>query len=215
MRNPATARTPPSDTRTALLAAAAKEFETVGYEATHTNKIAARAGFAPQTFYRHFEDKLAIFLIVYREWVDTETEFLDQARDMEHAASILIAHHRRWKQFRRSVRVLAIREPAVRAVWATAKKDRVVRVREWLPQLAAAPHERIAGGLLLIERMADAIVEGELEDLGVPADRGVAILADTMRRVWRRDVPAQKRKPARKPVPRPRASRPPQRRTKR
>lgn len=33
-----------------LLLAAAQDFEEVGYHGTHSNRIAARAGYAPQTF---------------------------------------------------------------------------------------------------------------------------------------------------------------------
>jgi AcrR family transcriptional regulator len=50
-----------------LVEAAAKEFAECGFEGTDTNKIARRAGFAPQTLYGWFEDKTAIFLVVYSE----------------------------------------------------------------------------------------------------------------------------------------------------
>ena len=57
------------ETSARLVEAAAKEFAECGFEGTDTNKIARRAGFAPQTLYRWFEDKTAIFLVVYSEWV--------------------------------------------------------------------------------------------------------------------------------------------------
>src|SRR4051812_9867208 len=48
--------------REALLEAARAEFDESGFEGTDTNRIARRAGYAPQTFYRHFTDKTAIFI---------------------------------------------------------------------------------------------------------------------------------------------------------
>src|SRR5713226_3801558 len=59
-----------------LIAAAAKEFNTRGFHGTDTNRIARRAGFAPQTFYRHFADKTAIFLAVYERWWKDESAAL-------------------------------------------------------------------------------------------------------------------------------------------
>ena len=58
----------PSSTRERLVEAAADAFNAHGFHGTDTNKIARAAGFAPQTFYRHFEDKLAIFIAVYEAW---------------------------------------------------------------------------------------------------------------------------------------------------
>ena len=49
-----------------LIAAAAAEFREAGFAGTDSNRIARRAGFAPQTFYRWFKDKTEIFIAVYR-----------------------------------------------------------------------------------------------------------------------------------------------------
>src|SRR6516164_2929685 len=67
----------PEATRAALIEAARLEFEEAGFDATQSNKIAARAGYAPQTFYRHFSSKLEIFLAVYDQWVADEQKALD------------------------------------------------------------------------------------------------------------------------------------------
>ena len=56
------------DTAQRLLDAAADEFNAHGFAGTDTNRIARRAGFAPQTFYRWFEDKTEIFIRVYHAW---------------------------------------------------------------------------------------------------------------------------------------------------
>ena len=53
---------PPKDTRSALLHAAEQIFREVGYYGTDSNRIARAAGYAPATFYKHFENKLEIFL---------------------------------------------------------------------------------------------------------------------------------------------------------
>ena len=63
---------PSDDTGKLLLKAAAAEFNQRGYDGTDTNRIARRAGFAPQTFYRWYKDKEEIFIEVYREWQSSE-----------------------------------------------------------------------------------------------------------------------------------------------
>jgi AcrR family transcriptional regulator len=57
---------PKPSTRERLVQAAAAEFREQGFAGTDTNRIARRAGFAPQTFYRWFTDKTEIFIAVYR-----------------------------------------------------------------------------------------------------------------------------------------------------
>ena len=54
------ASTRTSGTGTKLIAAAAAEFNDHGFSGTDSNKIARRAGFAPQTFYRWFKDNILI-----------------------------------------------------------------------------------------------------------------------------------------------------------
>src|SRR5579871_4916183 len=87
-----------ADTADLLVAAALAEFNDHGYGGTDTNKIARRAGFAPQTFYRWFADKTAIFLAAYRQWEDEEMAAVAtlQGRDgaARHMATAIVAHHR-------------------------------------------------------------------------------------------------------------------------
>ena len=66
---------PPQDpevVHSRLIDAATKEFGDVGYFGTDTNKIAKAAGASPTTLYKHFTDKLELFLAVYRRWVESE-----------------------------------------------------------------------------------------------------------------------------------------------
>src|SRR5882762_9752428 len=55
-----------------LRRAALLEFDRHGFAGTDSNRIARRAGFAPQTFYRWFKDKTEIFIACYRAWEDEE-----------------------------------------------------------------------------------------------------------------------------------------------
>ncbi|MFN9251882.1 MAG: TetR/AcrR family transcriptional regulator, partial [Brevundimonas sp.] len=96
-------------TRDALLAAAAKAFNEHGFSGTDTNRIAREAGFAPQTFYRHFTDKTDIFIRVYELWQEDERARIaaamrcagDAAAQLDAVARTLIAAHRNHAGFRR------------------------------------------------------------------------------------------------------------------
>lgn len=154
-------------TRSALVAAAAAELEDVGYDGTNTNRIARRAGYAPQSFYRHFETKLDAFLAVYRAWVDAALEQVVEAADPASIARRLVEHHRRARGFRRALRALAVTDPRVRALRATERQRQIERLVTSQPSLASRPFDDLVASLLTIERMVDALVEGELEDLGM------------------------------------------------
>ncbi|MFO1080294.1 MAG: helix-turn-helix domain-containing protein [Reyranellaceae bacterium] len=174
-----------SDTAGRLLAAAAAEFNEHGFLGTDSNRIARRAGFAPQTFYRRFADKTAIFVAVYRQWQDDELAVLQRLAGARAAASRIaervIAHHRATRIFRRSLRQLAIEDATVRAARADSRKRQIEAVRALGRGLGA---EAIAPLLLQIERLCDAVAEGELDDLGLD-DRGareaIAALIDRLR----------------------------------
>jgi AcrR family transcriptional regulator len=158
----------PEATRAALVEAAWAEFEEVGYDATNTNRIAQRAGYAPQTFYRHFPDKAAIFLAVYSRWVAEEEALMDGVRHARAAAEAAIAHHRRSHRFRRALRLLSLSDDRVRAARAESRLQQIARLRARLPHLAAIDAAELAARLLTVERLTDACAEGELADLGVP-----------------------------------------------
>src|SRR5262249_20461426 len=138
-----------------------------GFDGTNSNRIAARAGYAPQTFYRHFVDKLDIFLAVYAAWVDDEFAVLERTRDPAKAAAIIVRHHRRSLQMRRSLRHLTVCEPRVRAARAKSRLAQIERMRERSPRLNKATIAELAAALLLVERLADACAESEFGDLGV------------------------------------------------
>lgn len=159
-----------------LVEAALAEFSEAGFEGTDSNRIARRAGFAPQTFYRWFPNKLAIFLAAYQLWQRQEWDALTQAASPLEMAGILVEHHRRHRIFRCSLRQLAVTDEAVRAA-RTASRQRQL-------QTVAASSGAGGGGyaarvilLLEIERLADAVADGELADLGVDEHHGTRAIA--------------------------------------
>jgi AcrR family transcriptional regulator len=162
----------PDQTRKRLIEAAQKEFNTKGFLGTDTNRIARRAGFAPQTFYRHFDDKIAIFIAVYDEWWRAEAGALGDIMsrrtgrlDARKVAEIAIEFHTRWKIFRRSLRHLAIEEPRVRAARTAARLAQIRRLEANAPRKRKL--EEMVMALLAAERLCDAFADGELADLGL------------------------------------------------
>lgn len=174
-------RRDPEATRAALVAAAAAEFEEFGFDDTNTNRIAQRAGYAPQTFYRHFEEKTDVFLAVYGAWISDELTRLDGVRDAEAAARTLAAHHRKSLNMRRALRTLGVADPRVRAARAESRLAQITRLKARFAHLGAAPAAQLGADLLTIERLADAIAEGELADLGVSRVDALAALARRIR----------------------------------
>ena len=176
---------PSGTTAELLVAAAAAEFAERGFDGTDSNRIARRAGFAPQTFYRWFDDKTAIFVAVYGQWQLQELGVL-QRLVAERAGSAQIArhiidHHVATRIFRRSMRQLALEEPAVRKARAESRTRQIAAIRTLGCKLKPA---EIAMRLMQMERLSDAIAEGELVDLGLD-DRAtrleVARLVDELR----------------------------------
>lgn len=172
--------------REALLAAARAEFDEAGFDGTDSNRIARRAGYAPQTFYRHFADKTAIFVETYHRWLADEWEDLDKARGKgaEQAAAILLGHHARHRGFRRSLRQLTVTNPSVRAARAESRRRQLGLLADGDAAAGRpSPGEASRIALLLcIERIADAAADGELGDLGLTEEDQQALLAEVMRR---------------------------------
>jgi AcrR family transcriptional regulator len=178
-RQPAISTPATAATDALLIRAAMAEFNERGFGATDTNKIARRAGFAPQTFYRWFADKTAIFLAAYRSWEDVELAAIRTPQGTPMAAkkmaATIIAHHRAHLGFRRSLRQLAYEDTAVRRARAASRKRQIAQIRAWMRARAVGDDE-IALILLQMERLSDAIAEGEVADLGVNARTAEAAL---------------------------------------
>lgn len=172
----------PSDTRARIVAAAAAEFEHHGYSGTDTNRIARAAGYAPGTFYKHFVDKQAVFLAVYDAWIarqwDQLTAIATDAREpLDTAARMadqIIDHHRAWPGLRASLRALVVLDPVVRKAHRASRRRQLAAMAELgLPR--PLENELL---LLTVERIADAIADGEITELGLSiADTRAALVA--------------------------------------
>ncbi len=172
-------------TRDLLIESAALEFNACGFYGTDTNRIARRAGFAPQTFYRHFDDKTDVFIAVYARWQESERRDImrvlqadakGRTRTLALAAALLESH-RAWRVFRRSLRLLAVEDERVRSARAQSR-------RAQLEAIAGAPAHQLpwearVAALLTVERLCDAAADEEIADLGIdaPAWRNHVVVA--------------------------------------
>lgn len=183
-------------TRARLVAAGAEVFNRDGYHGTDSNRLARAAGYAPATFYKHFPDKQALFLAVYEAWVTAEWAAVERvvrtnlppAARAARIVAMVVALHRRWRGMRASLRALVATDAGARAFYRAQR-------RRQLQMLGAlrAPHRptrlvagRVAGRvhraesdavlLFTLERVADAIADGELVDLGLAVGPTVARL---------------------------------------
>jgi len=177
-----TRRGAPEATRETLVTAAARAFNQHGYHGTDSNAIARAAGYAPGTFYLHFADKRAVFLAVYERWVKVEWDAIGaRARagtlDAASLVALVLAHHRAWRGFRASLRALLATDAEVRRFFRARRRRQVAL----MGQLAGAsgrpapPVEERVILLLTLERVADAIADGEATQLG--ARRGPLVAA--------------------------------------
>lgn len=163
-----------------LVQAAAAEFNAHGFGGTDTNRIARRAGFAPQTFYRWFKDKTEVFIEVYRLWQQQEGALLrallaESASDAR-LVEATVAHHRAYLVFRRSLRQLSLENAEVRAVRARSRLNQIAQIRRWGGGEGREDSD-LAATILQLERLADALAEGEFLDMGLDATAGEATLA--------------------------------------
>jgi AcrR family transcriptional regulator len=163
-----------AETRARLIEAALREFNKRGFFGTDTNEIARAAGYAPQTFYRHFADKTAIFLDAYERWWRDELAAVKQlssrsALTPKAAAQIVMEFHSTWRIFRRSLRHLTAEDDRVRAARAQARHAQIKALDANL-----AGEKQIAeklGQLLTIERLCDASADDEFKAFGVSDKR--------------------------------------------
>jgi AcrR family transcriptional regulator len=179
----------PQDSRRALIAAAAKLFNTVGYHGTDSNRIARAAGYAPGTFYAHFPDKLAIFKEVYKTWVDNELLAIAVAHDSgggtrasrARLARTVIDYHRKWRTFRASLRALYVTDRSVRVMRLKQHARQITAATKILRSRGgAAPRRaRVLSLLLLFEVWCDAVADGDAEILGVSESEVIDMLVES------------------------------------
>jgi len=170
-----------SATAEKLLYAAAAEFNEHGFAGTDTNRIARRAGFAPQTFYRWYEDKIDVFIKVYEYWEGQEAEVLQgllaQNAPDERIVEAMAAHHRAYLLFRRSLRQLSLEHPKVRAARAASRVRQIANIQA-IQGARAIDRSRLAATLLQMERLSDALAEGEIADMNLDPQAAADTLAE-------------------------------------
>jgi AcrR family transcriptional regulator len=170
------------------VAAAARVFNRVGYRGTDSNRLARAAGYAPGTFYRHFPDKRAAFLAVYEEWVTTEWAAIadilrEERKPAARAARIVelaLDLHRRWRGLRASLRAL-VAEDGVARTFYRAQRHRQLELIAGLRARHRGRREEDAVLLYAMERVCDAIADGELADLDLAVAPTVAALEGLVR----------------------------------
>jgi AcrR family transcriptional regulator len=161
----------PDETRSRIVMAAARVFEERGYHGTDTNDLAREAGYSPGTFYKHFDDKRSVFLAVYEDWVTREwadvtrswTSASDKEDLAERVVDAVLLHHRTWPGFRASLRALVATDPVVRKFHREFRKKQI----GFATGLGARDPETAALSMLVLERIADALADGEAQVLGI------------------------------------------------
>src|SRR5262249_10103722 len=142
-----------------------------------SNRLARAAGYAPGTFYRHFPDKRAAFLAVYEAWVTAEWTEVEQAvraasTPAAQAARIVervLASHRRWRGVRASLRALLAGDAGVRAFYRAQRRRQLALIAAMRRRAGGRTRRPEADAVLLftLERVCDAIADGELRELGL------------------------------------------------
>jgi len=179
-------------TRARLVAAAADVFNRVGYHGTDSNRLAAAAGYAPATFYKHFADKAAILLAAYEAWVTAEWREVERivraAHDADARASrivdLTVAHHRKWRGLRASLRSLVATDGDARDFYRAQRRRQLGLLAALRGPTPTPPHqaERDAMLLFTLERVCDAIAEDEVQDLGLDVPAMTHLLREVVRR---------------------------------
>ena len=177
--------------RELLLDAAREEFSDPGYFSTDTNKIAKRAGYAPQTFYRHFKDKIDIFIAVYDLGVvdgaarlgkyifNPETQdAVEIAAFQQEVLSWLIE----WSAFRQALRTLTIEEPRVREARAR-NRNRQIDLLASLPNNQTRSRAEIFAAAIELEALCDIVAFDIDKDMKVPRSDWTALIVRAARRV--------------------------------
>jgi AcrR family transcriptional regulator len=174
----------PGDTRERLIAATAREIERHGYHGTDSNRIARAAGYAPGTFYKHFADKRAALLAAHARWVDAEWDAIDELDDAARIVDFVLGHHRRWRGLRAAIRSLVATDPVVRRVHRANRRRQLARMGDGAEAALL---------LLEVERVADAVADGELAALGVSRGAARAHLIARVMAAGRRRAAARRR----------------------
>lgn len=179
------------DTRTRLLEAAMSEFIEAGYAGTDTNRIARRAGYAPQTFYRWFKDKAAVMAEVLSVWDEAEVAMWQAVIQDRHLSAAELAESfvdnlRPFLTFRVNLRAVL---PQVPDIATRRGQGRRQLIQTLAPLVESRLDPEALGSLLVqIDQLGEAIARGELADLGLKgnaAHDALARLITQLQGEWR------------------------------
>ena len=97
------------DTHTKILSAAQRLFARQGYEGTTTRDLAAAAGVAEGTLFRHFPTKKAILIEVATQgWVEILTDLLTELSEMGSYKAVAQVMHRRMMNLHENADMLRV-----------------------------------------------------------------------------------------------------------
>ncbi|GAB4158112.1 MAG: TetR/AcrR family transcriptional regulator [Cyanobacteria bacterium J069] len=97
------------ETRTRILRAAQRLFARRGYDGTTTHDLAAEAGVAEGTLFRHFENKKAILVeVVTQGWVELLTDLLTELSEMGSSKAIAQVMRRRMLNLHQNADMLRV-----------------------------------------------------------------------------------------------------------
>jgi len=167
----------PEETRERLIDAAGRCFNREGYHGTDSNEIAKAAGYSPGTFYKHFEDKRAVFLAVYQQWSTAEWKAVNEALAGKKSATetatalvdLTIQFHVEWAGIRASLIELVLTDRVVRQFYREQRRRQLDLIAKLRGQFGAPARSREEDAIHLYttERVYDAIAHGEPEVLGL------------------------------------------------
>src|SRR5262249_31761529 len=123
-------------------------------------------------------------------WVTAEWSAIDrmlrQPGDAHALATrivdLVLAHHRRWRGLRATLRALVTRDRVVRTFYRRQRRRQLHLLAALRPGGGRRPRADDAILLYTLDRICDALADGELADLGVEARPVVARLAEIVAR---------------------------------
>jgi AcrR family transcriptional regulator len=168
------------DTRTRLLEAAMSEFIEHGFAGTDTNRIARRAGFAPQTFYRWFTDKKAILTSVLDVWLEAERDtwravMNDTTLPTDLLVDACIDNMRPFLTFRQHLRSVLLNDPALNDQHAQSRRQLIIELAG-----GDSSSERLAMMASLLcqaDALTEVLARGDITTMGLSDAPGRADLA--------------------------------------
>ncbi|WP_020649456.1 TetR/AcrR family transcriptional regulator [Solimonas variicoloris] len=165
----------PTETRARLVAAAAECFNVHGYYGVDAGEIARHAGYATGTFYKHFKDKREILLAAWDFWITGEWDVISAEAQApgsptEVARRVLksaLKLHVRWYGLRASLLGLVPADEGVKDFYRNLQRRQLAIIAALRQRLGRGRTARESDAMLLltVERVFDAIAQGELRDL--------------------------------------------------